>query len=100
MKMNLLHIITPKHGYRQSVRRLPNAQKMKHLRNRKIALAIFAAGMVLASADYLVKMQDWSYTQEIMTLGFAGYILMISAAASLLVNILRVWSAENETWQS
>ena len=96
--MNLLHIITPKTGYRQSVQRLPNARKIKHLRNRKIAVVVFIAGMLLAGADYLAKVQGWSDLPEMMTLGFAGYILMISAAASLLVNIMRVWSAESETW--
>jgi|GEM_PF-4854328 len=33
-----------------------------------------------------------------MTLGFIGYILIISAVAYLLLQLLREWSGENEAY--
>ncbi len=67
-------------------------------RLRKIALATFFAGILLTLAAWIAEMGRQDDIQSLLTLAFVGYILMISSAAVLLLNLLNEWSRKNEAW--
>ncbi|WP_156093014.1 hypothetical protein [Chitinophaga rupis] len=52
---------------------------------------MFIVGMLLAAIASLAKSYEWAYIQESLTLGFAGYLCMISSAAYLLLSLLQTW---------
>jgi hypothetical protein len=66
---------------------------------KKIALISFILGVVMASLAYVAQLNDWIGLQEFLTVGFVGYVLIISATAYYLTAILYEWSKEIETWQ-
>jgi hypothetical protein len=53
----------------------------------------------MATVAYFAEVNDWSASPEFMTLGFAGYVLVISAAAYYMTAVLYDWSREAEIWQ-
>ncbi|SFE93589.1 hypothetical protein SAMN05518672_112124 [Chitinophaga sp. CF118] len=66
---------------------------------KKIALIAFILGVLMATLAYVAQLSDWSELAEYMTLGFVGYILIISSTAYYLTSVLYEWSRETETWQ-
>lgn len=67
---------------------------------KKIALIAFILGLLMATLAYVAESNGWNGLQEFMTIGFVGYILLISAAAYYLSHLLHEWSRESEVWQS
>ena len=67
---------------------------------KKISVIAFIAGILMATLAYLAGVMEWQYLQEFMTIGFVGYVLIISAAAYYLTSLLYEWSKETEPWQS
>jgi len=90
MKQNFTSFI-PQAVYRRSHNPLSRNKKLKQLRRKKIALIMFIVGMLLAVIASLAKSYEWAYIQESLTLGFAGYLCMISSAAYLLLSLLQTW---------
>lgn len=66
---------------------------------KKIAFIAFILGVLMATLAYIADVNEWSGLQEFMTVGFAGYVLVISATAYYLTTILYEWSRETEAWQ-
>ncbi|MVT08137.1 hypothetical protein [Chitinophaga tropicalis] len=66
---------------------------------KKISLIAFITGMLMATLAYVADVREWQYLQEFMTIGFVGYVLIISAAAYYLTTLLYEWSKETEAWQ-
>jgi hypothetical protein len=66
---------------------------------KKIALIAFILGVFMASLAYIADMNSWDNLTAFMTLGFVGYVLVISAAAYYLTSVLYDWSKETEAWQ-
>jgi hypothetical protein len=66
---------------------------------KKITLTAFVLGVFMASLAYIAQMNGWDYLTEFMTLGFVGYVLIISATAYYLSAVLYDWCKENEAWQ-
>jgi vacuolar-type H+-ATPase subunit I/STV1 len=64
----------------------------------RIALIAFILGILMATLGYVAELNEWSRSAEFMTVGFAGYVLVISAAAYYLTTILYEWSKETEAW--
>ena len=90
MKQNFISFI-PQAVYRRSHSSFSRNKKLKQLRRKKIALVMFIVGMLLAVIASLAKSYEWAYIQESLTLGFAGYLCMISSAAYLLLSLLQTW---------
>jgi hypothetical protein len=66
---------------------------------KKIALIAFIIGVLMAILAYVAQLSEWQDLPAFMTVGFAGYVLIISAAAYYLTSILYEWSKETEAWQ-
>ena len=66
---------------------------------KRIALIAFILGILMATVAYVAEMNEWTASPEFMTIGFAGYVLIISAAAYYMTAILYEWSRETEVWQ-
>lgn len=66
---------------------------------KRISLIAFITGILMASLAYIADLQEWNHLQEFLTIGFAGYVLVISAAAWYLTSVLYEWSRETEAWQ-
>jgi hypothetical protein len=66
---------------------------------KRIALIAFILGILMATVAYIAEMNEWTASPEFMTIGFAGYVLIISAAAYYMTAILYEWSRETEAWQ-
>ena len=66
---------------------------------KRIALFAFVLGVVLATLAYFAEVYDWVGLQEYLTVGFTGYVLIISAAAYYMSSILIEWSAEPAGWE-
>lgn len=66
---------------------------------KKITLVVFIIGVLMASLAYVAQLCGWKDLQAFMTVGFAGYVLVISAAAYYLTSILYEWSKETEAWR-
>ena len=60
----------------------------------KISISVFIIGLLLTATAYIAKWSGWNDAPIMITLAFIGYILIISAAAVLLVNLLRELSRE------
>ncbi|WP_217607148.1 hypothetical protein [Chitinophaga sp. GbtcB8] len=90
MKQNFISFI-PQAVYRRSHNPVSRNKKFKQLRRKKIALIMFIVGMLLALIASLAKSYEWAYIQDSLTLGFAGYLCMISSAAYLLLSLLQTW---------
>lgn len=65
-------------------------------RLRRISISIFIVGLLLTVTAYFGESRRGNDIQLFITLGFIGYILIISSAAILLVNLLNVWSTKFE----
>lgn len=63
-------------------------------RLRTISISVFIVGMLLTVAAYIAEQTRWDDAQVFVTVAFIGYILIISSAAVLLVNLLHEWSRE------
>lgn len=61
---------------------------------RKISISAFIVGLFLTVTAYIAAHTRWDDGQVFVTIAFVGYILIISAAAVLLVNLLHEWSRE------
>lgn len=61
---------------------------------RKIFIGIFIIGLLLTVIAYIAEVGQWGNVPAFVTLAFIGYILIISSAAVLLVNLLREWSGD------
>lgn len=59
----------------------------------------FVAGLLMAVLAYVAELGDWPGRPQYMTIGFAGYVLVISAAAYYLIRLLYHWARESEAWQ-
>lgn len=66
---------------------------------KKIALVALALGTVMAITAYLAEINEWRGIREFMTMGFIGYIFIISATAYLLVSLLHRWSKDTDIYQ-
>lgn len=66
---------------------------------KRIAMIAFILGILMAILAYMAELNDWNGLDEYLTIGFAGYVLIISATAYYLTNVLYEWSRETETWQ-
>ena len=66
---------------------------------KKLALIAFVIGMLMAFLACLAQLNNWNGIAECMTLGFIGYMLVISSTAYYLISVLYEWSKENEAWQ-
>jgi hypothetical protein len=66
---------------------------------KRIAFIAFILGVVMATLAYIAEVNDWNGLQEFMTVGFAGYVLVISATAYYLTTILYDWSKETDAYQ-
>jgi hypothetical protein len=66
---------------------------------KRIAFIAFILGILMATLAYVVEVNEWTTSPEFMTIGFAGYVLVISAAAYYMTSILYEWSRETEAWQ-
>jgi hypothetical protein len=66
---------------------------------KRIALIAFILGVVMATLAYFAELNDWVGLQEYLTVGFTGYVLIISAAAYYMSHILYLWSKETEAWR-
>jgi len=66
---------------------------------KRIALIAFILGILMATVAYIAEVNEWIASPEFMTVGFAGYVLIISAAAYYMTSILYEWSRETEAWQ-
>jgi hypothetical protein len=66
---------------------------------KKIALITFIIGVLMAILAYVAQLSEWKDLPAYMTIGFAGYVLIISAAAYYLTSILYEWSKETEVWR-
>ena len=66
---------------------------------KRIALIAFIVGVLMASLAYVAQLCEWNDLPAFMTIGFAGYVLIISATAYYLTSILYEWSKETEAWQ-
>jgi hypothetical protein len=66
---------------------------------KKVALIAFISGILMATLAYVAELNDWEGLPEFMTIGFVGYVLIISAAAYYLSTILYEWSRETKAWQ-
>ena len=66
---------------------------------KRIALIAFITGVFMALLAYIAQMNDWISLPAYMTLGFVGYVLIISAVAYYLTAVLYEWCKENEAWQ-
>lgn len=66
---------------------------------KRIAMIAFILGILMATLAYVAQVNDWNGLAEYLTIGFAGYVLIISAAAYYLTTILFEWSRETEAWQ-
>lgn len=66
---------------------------------KKIALFAFFLGVLLATLAYFAEVNDWVGLQEYLTVGFTGYVLIISAAAYGMSSILYGWSQETAAWE-
>lgn len=62
----------------------------------KISISVFIAGLLLTAAAYIARWASPIDAQVPVTLAFIGYILIISSAAVLLVNLLRELSLRFE----
>ncbi|WP_343692588.1 hypothetical protein [Chitinophaga sp.] len=67
---------------------------------KRIALIAFILGVVLATLAYFAEIYDWVGLQEYLTVGFTGYVLIISAAAYYMSSVLVEWSAESTSWEA
>ena len=61
---------------------------------RKVSIGFFIIGMLLTAVAYIADVSEWGNVPAFITLAFIGYILIISSAAILLVNLLREWEHE------
>jgi len=66
---------------------------------KKIALIVFIIGVLMASLAYVAELCEWKDLPALMTIGFTGYVLVISATAYYLTSILYEWSKETEAWR-
>lgn len=66
---------------------------------KKIAFIAFVLGVLLAFVSYIAEVKSWTPLAVSVTIGFAGYVLVISAAAYYLTAILHEWSKDTEAWQ-
>nr|WP_295866031.1 hypothetical protein [uncultured Chitinophaga sp.] len=64
---------------------------------RKIAWIALGAGTLLAAAAYITEAHDLPGAVELRTVGFVGYILIISAVAWFLLRRLYEWDKKAET---
>jgi hypothetical protein len=53
----------------------------------------------MATLAYVAQLWEWKDLPAFMTIGFAGYVLIISTTAYYLTSILYEWSKETEAWQ-
>jgi phosphoglycerol transferase MdoB-like AlkP superfamily enzyme len=65
-------------------------------RLRKISVIVFIVGLLLTATAYIAEWIRWNDAQALITLSFIGYLLIISSAAVLLVNLLHVLSLKFE----
>lgn len=63
---------------------------------RRISISVFIVGLLLTVTAFIGESLRGNDVQFFITLGFIGYILIISSAAILLLNLLNVWSARFE----
>ncbi|WP_212004176.1 hypothetical protein [Chitinophaga sp. HK235] len=66
---------------------------------KKIALIALIAGILLAATAYITEANDLPGAVELRTVGFIGYIFIISAAAYFSLYWLYKWNKEAETIQ-
>jgi len=66
---------------------------------KRIALFAFILGVVLATLAYFAEIYDWVGLQEYLTVGFTGYVLIISSAAYYMSAVLYEWSMEPAAWE-
>ncbi|QJB31078.1 hypothetical protein HF324_06745 [Chitinophaga oryzae] len=63
---------------------------------RKIAWIALGAGILLAAAAYITETNDLPGAAELRTVGFIGYMLIISAVAWFLLRRLYEWDKKAE----
>lgn len=63
---------------------------------RRISISVFIVGLLLTVTAYIGESRRQNDIQLFITLGFIGYILIISSAAILLLNLLNIWSSRFE----
>ena len=60
---------------------------------RRISITVFIVGLLLTLTAWIGESRNGNDMQLFITIGFIGYILIISSVAVLLVHLLNVWSA-------
>ncbi|WP_298734920.1 hypothetical protein [uncultured Chitinophaga sp.] len=63
---------------------------------RRISISVFLVGLLLSLTARIGVARGGNNVPLFVTLGFIGYILIISSAAILLLHLLKVWSARFE----
>ena len=63
---------------------------------RRISVSVLIVGLLLSVTASIGESRLENDAQLFITLGFIGYILIISSTAILLVHLLNVWSTKFE----
>lgn len=58
---------------------------------KRIVRITFVAGIMLATLAYFTEMNNWAAIPASRTIGFIGYIFIISAAAWFSLELLYRW---------
>ncbi|RAJ00379.1 hypothetical protein LX64_04083 [Chitinophaga skermanii] len=59
---------------------------------KKIALITGILGVALAVLAYFADLNSWMSTEKVLTIGFIGYVMGITAVAYFLLTLIYKWS--------